>query len=204
MYGVDPVWVQVQETIFCSRGTVNRLMKQYEIRSKCIVKWKATTDSNHSLPIAPKLMNHDFDDKMLNTAWVSDIPFPWTCGECPYTAIIKQLYTKEIVGYAMSKIMTKEFVIKALLMPLRIAEPGLGLIFHSSSGSQYCSNAFRDLLAQNEIWLSMNQKVNRYGNALAETILAIKSVNAPIFYALKPGKKLNKLFLSILKYTTHI
>ena len=168
MYGVDPIWAEVKESIPCSRGTVYRLMREHGIQSKRKSKWKATTNSKHNLPVAPNLLNQDFDVETPNTVWVSDITYNWTDEGWLYTAIIKDLCTKEIVGYAMDKRMTKKLVIKALLMALRKAKPGSDLIFHSDRGSQYCSKAFRALLEEHQIRQSMSRKGNPYDNAPAE------------------------------------
>src|SRR5690606_33588540 len=130
-YGLDPIWAEVRESIPCSRGTVYRLMKKHNIRSKRKIKWKATTNSKHNLPVAPNLLNQRFDAPLPNTVWVSDITYHWTEEGWLYTAIVKDLCTKEVVGHASSKRMTKELVIKALKMALERARPADGLIFHS-------------------------------------------------------------------------
>lgn len=188
MYGVDPIWAEVRESIPCSRGTVHRLMKAHGIQSRRKPKWKATTNSKHSLPVAPDLLNQDFDVKTPNTVWVSDITYNWTDEGWFYTAIIKDLCTKEIVGYAMGKRMTKELVIKALLMALRRAKPGPGLIFHSDRGSQYCSKAFRRLLEANEIRQSMSRKGNPYDNAPAENFFSCLKCECTNFMHFKTRK----------------
>jgi putative transposase len=172
MYGLDPIWAELKESIPCSRGAVYRLMREHGIQSKRKSKWKATTNSKHNLPVAPNLLNQDFDVETPNTVWVSDITYNWTDEGWLYTAIIKDLCTKEIVGYAMDKRMTKELVIKALLMALRKAKPGPGLIFHSDRGSQYCSKAFRALLEENQLRQSMSRKGNPYDNAPAENFFS--------------------------------
>ena len=172
MYGVDPIWAEVKESIPCSRGTAYRLMRKHGIQSKRRNKWKATTNSKHNLPVAPNLLNQDFNVETPNTVWVSDITYNWTDEGWLYTAIIKDLCTKEVVGYAMGKRMTKELVIKALLMALRKVKPGPGLIFHSDRGSQYCSKAFRALLKENQIHPSMSRKGNPYDNAPAENFFS--------------------------------
>ena len=171
-YGLDPVWAEVKESIPCSRGTVYRLMRKHGIQSKRKRKWKATTNSKHNLPIAPNVLNQDFDVETPNTVWVSDITYHWTDEGWLYTAIIKDLCTKEIVSYAMDKRMTKELVIKALRVALKRAKPGSGLLFHSDRGSQYCSKAFRDVLKANAILQSMSRKGNPYDNAPAENFFS--------------------------------
>ena len=74
MWGVDPIWAEVKESIPCSRGTVHKLMKEHGIKSKRKGKWKATTNSNHNLPVAPNLLNQEFDVSTPNAVWVGDYP----------------------------------------------------------------------------------------------------------------------------------
>jgi len=136
VWGVDPIWAEVKETIPCSRGTVYRLMKKNDLRSKRKAKWKATTNSNHRLPVAPNLLEQKFNVQELNTVWVGDITYNWTDEGWLYTAIVKDLCTKDVVGYAMGDRITKELVIKAMKMAIRKEKPKAGLIFHSDRGSQ--------------------------------------------------------------------
>ncbi|MDO9464102.1 MAG: IS3 family transposase, partial [bacterium] len=89
VWGVDPIWTEVKDTILCSRGTVYRLMKENDIKSKRKAKWKATTNSNHNLPVAPNLLEQDFNVDLPNTVWVGDITYVWTDEGWLYTAIVK-------------------------------------------------------------------------------------------------------------------
>lgn len=75
MWGVDPIWAEIKEAIPCSRNTVYSIMKENGIKSKRKAKWKATTNSNHNLPIAPNLLEQDFNIKIPNTVWVGDITY---------------------------------------------------------------------------------------------------------------------------------
>lgn len=157
-------------------------MKKHNIRSKRKIKWKATTNSKHNLPVAPNLLNQKFDAPLPNTVWVSDITYHWTEEGWLYTAIVKDLCTKEVVGHASSKRMTKELVIKALKMALERARPADGLIFHSDRGSQYCSKAFRSLLKRYNIRQSMSNKGNPYDNAPAENFFGCLKCECTGFY----------------------
>lgn len=136
MAGLDSLWCDVKEEIPCCMGTVYRIMKENGIRSKRKPKWKQTTNSKHDLPVAPNLLNQNFDVKEPNTVWVGDITYNWTEEGWIHTAIVKDLCTKDIVGYAMSDHITKELAIKAMKMAIRLEDPGPGLIFHSDRGSQ--------------------------------------------------------------------
>lgn len=146
MWEVYPIWAEVNETIECNRGTVYRLIKKNNIKSKRKVKWKATTNSNHNLPVASNLLDQNFDIKLPNTVWIGDITYHWTDEGWLYTAIVKYLCTKDVVGYAMGDRMTKELVIKAMEMVIKKERPKSGLVFHSNRGSQYCSNDYKELL----------------------------------------------------------
>ena len=185
VWGVDPIHAEVKETIPCSRGTVYRLMKKNGIKSKRKAKWKATTNSNHSLPVAPNLLEQNFNVEELNTVWVGDITYSWTEEGWLYTAIVKDLCTKDVVGYAIGERMTKELVIKAMKMAIRNEKPNAGLIFHSDRGSQYCSNHFKDLLEASHIRQSMSRKGNPYDNACAENFFSCLKCECTNFYYFK-------------------
>lgn len=101
-------------------------MKKHGIRSKRRAKWKATTNSKHSLPVAPNLLKQDFNVKDPNTAWVEDITYNWTGKGWLYTAIVKDLCTKEVVGYAMGDRITKDLVIKAMKAAIKRERPKAG------------------------------------------------------------------------------
>jgi len=182
MWGVDPIWAEVKENIPCSRGTVYRLMKKHGIKSKRKAKWKATTNSKHNLPVAPNLLEQDFNSDQPNTVWVGDITYSWTDEGWLYTAIVKDLCTKDVVGYAMGNRITKELVINAMKMAIRRENPKTWLIFHSDRGSQYCSNDFKDLLKTNHIRQSMSRKGNPYDNAPAENFFSCLKCECTSFY----------------------
>lgn len=181
-WGVDPIWAEVKETIPCSRVTVYRLMKKHGIKSKRKAKWKATTNSKHNMPVAPNLLKQNFYTELPNTVWVGDITYNWTAEGWLYTAIVKDLCTKDIVGYAMGDRITKELVIKAMQMALKKEKPKAGLIFHSDRGTQYCSNDFKYLLKSNHIRQSMSRKGNPYDNACAENFFSCLKCECTNFY----------------------
>jgi putative transposase len=185
VWGVNPIWAEVRETIPCSRGTVYRLMNKNGIKSKRKAKWKATTNSKHSLPVAPNLLKQNFNVENPNTVWVGDITYNWTKEGWLYTAIVKDLCTKDVVGYAMGDRITKELVIKAMTRAIRTERPKPGLIFHSDRGSQYCSNDFKDLLINNHIRQSMSRKGNPYDNACAENFFSCLKCECTNFYYFK-------------------
>jgi putative transposase len=182
MWGVDPIWAEVKETIPCSRNTVYKIMKENDIKSKRKRKWKATTNSNHNLPPAPNLLEQDFNVTVPNTVWVGDITYLWTEEGWLYTAIVKDLCTKEVVGYAMGDRINKELVINAMNMAIKRERPNKGLIFHSDRGSQYCSKDFKGLLKSNNIRQSMSRRGNPYDNACAENFFSCLKCECTNFY----------------------
>ncbi len=185
MAGLDSLWHDVLEQIQCCRGTVYRIMKENGIKSKRKPKWKQTTNSKHDLPIAPNLLNQNFDVKTPNTVWVGDITYNWTDEGWLYTAIVKDLCTKDIVGYAMSDRINKELAIKAMKMAIKLESPEPGLIFHSDRGSQYCSIDYQALLKRNEIIPSMSRKGTPYDNAVAENFFSNMKCECTNFYNFK-------------------
>ena len=160
-------------------------MKENGIKSKRKTKWKQTTNSKHDLPIAPNLLNQDFNIYTPNSVWVGDITYNWTDEGWLYTAIVKDLCTKDVVGYAMSDRITKDLAIKAMEMAIRRECPKSGLIFHSDRGSQYCSNDYQSLLKRNKITPSMSRKGNPYDNAVAENFFSNMKCECTNFYSFK-------------------
>ena len=129
----------------------------------------ATTNSNHNLPVAPNLLNQTFAPTAPNQVWVADLTYVATQEGWLYLAGIKDVYTCEIVGYAMGERMTKELTGKALFMALRSQRPPAGLIHHSDRGSQYCAYDYRVIQEQFGLKTSMSRKGNCYDNAPMES-----------------------------------
>ena len=140
----------------------------HSIRTKA---YKVTTNSEHSRPIAPNLVNRNFNPPLPNMIWVGDITYIKTAQGWLYLAIVKDLCTKK-VGYAFSKRIDSNLVCEALKMAINRQNPPLNLIFHSDRGSQYCSNDFRKLLTVNHIQQSMSRKGIPYDNAVAENFFS--------------------------------
>lgn len=160
-------------------------MKENGIKLKRKPKWKQTTNSKHNLPVAPNLLNQNFNVDLPNTVWVGDITYNWTEEGWLYTAIVKDFCTKDVVGYAMGDRITKELAIKAMNMAISRESPKPGLIFHSDRGSQYCSNAYQDLLRKNKITVSMSRKGTPYDNAVAENFFSNMKCECTNFYSFK-------------------
>jgi len=148
---------------------IRRIRKKLGIRCKQKRKFKATTDSNHTLPVAENLLNQQFETSAPNRIWVSDISYIHTEEGWLYLAGHKDLFTGEVVGYAMGPRMTKKLIIQSLFKAVSAKRPGPGLIHHSDRGSQYCSYEYRKILDQFGIEASMSRKGNCYDNAPMES-----------------------------------
>ena len=148
---------------------IKRIRKKLGIRCKQPKKFKTTTDSKHTLPVAENLLDQQFDVAMPNTAWVSDITYIPTDEGWLYLAAHKDLFNGEIVGYAMGQRITKSLVSQSLFRAVATKRPGKGLIHHSDRGSQYCADDYRKLLNQFGMTASMSSKGNCYDNAPMES-----------------------------------
>lgn len=153
----------------CGENRVARLMKKNGIAGKAKKKFKATTNSKHSLPVAENLLNQDFTGKKPNAVWVSDITYVPTLEGWLYLVVILDLFSRQVVGWAMSDRLTSGFVVKALYQAIGRRRPPSGCIFHSDRGVQYASSDFRTALKAFGFIQSMSRKGNCYDNAVAES-----------------------------------
>ncbi len=163
---IDPLSVELNAQ---QRYLDRWLRKELRLRCKQKRKFRATTNSNHNLPVAPNLLNQTFAPTAPNQVWVADLTYVATQEGWLYLAGIKDVYTCEIVGYAMGERMTKELTGKALFMALRSQRPPAGLIHHSDRGSQYCAYDYRVIQEQFGLKTSMSRKGNCYDNAPMES-----------------------------------
>jgi len=148
---------------------IRRIRKKLGIRCKQKKKFKATTDSTHTLPVAENLLNQQFKAAAPKQIWVTDITYIATEEGWLYLAGHKDLFTGEIVGYAMGPRMTKNLVSQSLFRAVAAKGPAPGLIHHSDRGSQYCSYEYRRLLDQFHMSASMSRKGDCYDNAPMES-----------------------------------
>lgn len=132
-------------------------------------KFKATTNSNHRLPVAENILGQQFKVTAPNKVWVSDITYVPTDEGWLYLAGHKDLFNGDIVGYAMGARMTMNLVSQSLFRGIETKRPSKGLLHHSDQGSQYCSHDFRNILKQNGFIASMSRKGNCYDNAPMES-----------------------------------
>jgi len=152
---------------------IKRIRKEQGIRCKQVKKFKATTNSDHSLPVAENLIKQNFAVEAPNQVWVTDITYIPTAEGWLYLAGHKDLFTGEVVGYAMGERMTKNLVSQSLFRAVSTKRPAAGLIHHSDRGSQYCALEYRKLLEQFGMQVSMSRRGNCYDNAPIESFWGI-------------------------------
>ncbi len=151
------------------RKTVATSMRRQNLRAKAARKYKATTNSKHTLPVAPNLLAQDFTAKAPNQKWVSDITYLWTDEGWLYLAVIIDLYSRLVVGWALAERMTADLACQALQMALWRRKMPKKILLHSDRGSQYCSTAYQALMKKHRLVCSMSGKGNCYDNACAES-----------------------------------
>jgi transposase InsO family protein len=128
----------------------------------------ATTDSKHQLPVAKNVLNRAFTPQDPNQVWGADITYLWTQEGWVYLAVVIDLYSRRVVGWAMDRRMKKALAVPALMMAVNLRQPPSGLIHHSDRGSQVASHAYQKLLRQHGMIPSMSRKGNCWDNAPVE------------------------------------
>lgn len=151
------------------RKRVASIMSHNGLRAKAAKKYKATTNSNHNLPVAPNHLEQNFEADAPNQKWVSDITYVWTDEGWLYLAVVLDLYSRLVVGWAMAERMTATLVCDALRMALWRRKRPSGVIVHSDRGSQYCAHDYQRLLRSHGLICSMSKKGDCYDNAAMES-----------------------------------
>ena len=148
---------------------IRRIRHKLGICCKQQKRFKVTTHSRHDLPVAENLLQQDFKVNQPDKVWVSDITYIPTDEGWLYLAGHKDLFTHEIVGYALGERLSKYLVSESLYKALELKRPTTGLLQHSDRGSQYCSDEYRKVLQQRGIRVSMSRSGNCYDNAPMES-----------------------------------
>ena len=159
-----------------SRKRVARLMRARHLAARRRRRFRVTTDSRHGFPVAPNLLARQFDRSGPDQAWVTDITYIPTGEGWLYLAVILDLSSRVVVGWAMSARITRELTLAALTMALKRRRPPLGLLHHSDRGSQYASSDYRQALQQRGIVCSMSRRGDCGDNAVAENFFATLKV----------------------------
>jgi transposase InsO family protein len=169
-YGSPRIYQELKkQDIPCSENRVARLMREDGLYATTKRRYKATTNSKHDFPVAPNLLGRDFSPAEPNRVWAGDITYIWTTEGWLYLAVVIDLFSRSVVGWAMDKRMTRQLVMNALTMAVRRRHPSSGLIFHSDRGSQYASKEFQSLLAKHGMRCSMSRKGDCWDNAPIES-----------------------------------
>ena len=168
-YGSRRIMQQLRKNgMMIGRYRVRRLMRLAGITVKKKRRYKITTQSNHRYPASPNLIQRCFQTERPNMVWVSDITYIKTMEGWLYLAVVMDLYSRKIVGWALARNMAVEMVKSALMMAIGRRKPGNGLIHHSDRGIQYACDEYRRLLQNHGITSSMSRSGNCLDNAVAE------------------------------------
>ena len=159
---------------------VGRLMRQNGIHVVRTRKFKVTTDSDHTFNIAPNLLEQNFTASGPNQKWAGDITYVWSREGWVYLAVILDLFSRRVVGWAISNRMTQDLALRALNMAIAIRRPPPGCVHHTDRGSQYCAHAYQKLLRKNGFKVSMSGKGNCYDNSAVESFF--KSLKAELVW----------------------
>lgn len=175
-YGSPRIFDELTEAGECtSVKRIARLMREDGLVARAPRRFVVTTDSDHREPIAPNLLARDFavrDDRGLDTVWVSDITYVPTQAGHLYLAVLLDLASRRVVGWAMDDTLATTLPLRALRMAIDHRQPLPGLVLHSDRGSQYASGTYRAELTQYGFCQSMSAKGDCYDNAVAESFFA--------------------------------
>lgn len=158
------------------RHRTARLMRENGLVARQKRRFKRTTDSQHAWPVAPNLIAQDFRAEKPDRKWGADISYIWTAQGWLYLAVVIDLYSRRVVGWATSDRLKRSLAVEALRRAIVNRNPAPGLVHHSDRGSQYCSVDYQAELRKRGILISMSGKGNCYDNSMAETFFkTIKS-----------------------------
>lgn len=173
-YGSPRVHAELKNNdVQAGKSRVERLMREEGLRGKVKRRFRTTTDSEHALPVAPNTLDRKFEVEGPDQVWAGDITFiPMASGGFLYLAVILDLYSRRVVGWALADHMRSELVEGALDMALGARIPAPNMIHHSDRGSQYASHQIQVILKANRIQVSMSRKGNCYDNAVMESFFS--------------------------------
>jgi putative transposase len=172
VYGSPRIYRELKDQgVACSENRVARVMRLRGLQAKQSKRFKTTTKRNRAHPVAPNLLKRDFTAERPDQKWLADITYIATLEGWLCLAVILDLCTRRIVGWAMSDRMTSDLTIAALEMALLQRQPDAGLIHHSDQGSQYTDQAYQALLKDRGIRASMNGAGSWYDNAPMESFV---------------------------------
>jgi putative transposase len=170
-YGSPRMHAELKDSgLSIGRHRVARLMSENGLKARQKTRFKKTTDSDHDGPVASNVLDQNFTAEAPDEKWGVDISYVWTMEGWLYLAIVVDLFSRKIVGWAMSDRMKRGLAVDALRRAITLRRPPPGLIHHSDRGSQYCSDDYRRLVAASGFIASMSGRGNCYDNAMVETV----------------------------------
>ena len=173
-YGWPRIWRQLRrQGVRVGKQRVQKLMQQHGIRARGQRRFRiGTTDSRHALPVAGNLLNRQFTASAPNRVWVGDMTYIATREGWLFLAVVLDLFSRQIVGWALHEERQSELVMDAFQMAWlqRRPSPKTGLLFHSDRGSQYASQQFQQMLREYGVQGSMSRKGNCWDNACSEAL----------------------------------
>lgn len=171
-YGTPRIERQLRrQGVSTSRRRVARLRRELGLKAKSIRRYRQTTDSSHSYSLAPNLLARRFEACRPNQVWVGDLTFLTAGQRWLYLAVLMDIFSRRIVGWAVSERMDEALTLKALERALQQCPAPRGLIHHSDRGGQYCGNAYRERLEAAGVAVSMSRKGDCWDNAMAESLI---------------------------------
>ena len=176
-YGSPRVHVELRERGYrTGRKRVARLMREQRLWARHRRRYRTTTDSRHGLPVSTNVLARRFTAAAPNRAWVTDITYIWTVEGWLYLAVMLDLFSRRVVGFALSERIDLKLARDALMMAIEQRQPPLGLLHHSDRGSQYASYKYRQMLDQHDMVCSMSRQADCWDNAVAESFFATLKV----------------------------
>lgn len=169
-YGSPRVHAELQaRQVAVSRKRIARLMRETGLTGLPPRPFRRTTDSHHDRPVAENVLNRNFDVTAPNQAWATDITYIRTWEGWLYLAVVMDLFSRRVVGWAVADHLRTDLVLQALHMALGLRQPEPGLLHHSDRGSQYASEAYREELSKRGIGCSMSRRGDCWDNAVVES-----------------------------------
>lgn len=193
-YGWPRMWRELRRRgVRVGKERVRLLMQKHGIRARGKRKFRvATTDSNHTLPVAPNLLARNFTVAQPNRAWTGDMTYIATEEGWLYLAVVMDLFSRRIVGWSMKAAMDRSLVIDALEMACLQRRPEAGkAIFHSDRGSQYASQDYATVMKMYGLVASMSRRANCWDNSVTETLfgsLKVERLHGEKFITVRAAK----------------
>ena len=161
-----------REGMRVGKRRVERELRNMGLQARTRRRWRTTTEADPNRPVVQNVLARDFTASKPNERWVTDISYVWTDEGWCYLAIILDLFSRGVVGWALDTTLTTRLALAALGMAIGRRRPGAGLLHHSDRGCQYTSEQYRHVLDELGVTVSMSRKGNCWDNAVAESFFS--------------------------------